>query len=369
MTDKRIYQIGLTMINGVGDILARHLLEALGDVEAIFTEKRHLLENITGIGPAISAEIQKADVLQQAETELAFAEKNKIDCHFFTDDSYPMRLRQCEDAPVLFYSKGNINLDVPRVISIVGTRNATNYGKELTEALLRELAVHFPNLLVISGLAYGIDICAHRSALQNGMPTVGVLAHGLDRIYPAVHRNTAVEMLQQGGLVTDFPSGTNPDKQNFVKRNRIVAGLSEATIVIESSEKGGSLITADIAFSYGRDVYSFPGRVKDEQSKGCNKIIRENKAGLITCAADLIASLRWETDEKPATSPQQASLCFEDENNHPIVALLKEKKDLHINQIAISLNMPVRELSAQLFELEMNGEIKTMPGGMYKLIK
>lgn len=368
MTDKRIYQIGLTMINGVGDILARHLLEALGDVEAVFTEKKVMLEKITGIGPAIASEIVRPDVLLRAESELTFAEKNKIACHFFTDDSYPFRLRECEDAPVLFFSKGNINLDTPHAISIVGTRNASPYGKGLTESLLRDLAVYFPDLLVVSGLAYGIDICAHRNALQNGLSTVGVLAHGLDRIYPAVHRNTAVEMLRNGGLVTDFPSGTNPDRQNFIKRNRIVAGLTEATIVIESSEKGGSLITADIAFSYGRDVYTFPGRVNDEFSKGCNRLIRENKAALITCAEDLIAALRWETTEKDITTPQQASLCFEVENEHPIAALLKEKKELHVNQIAIALNISVRELSPQLFELEMDGKIKTMPGGMYKLV-
>ena len=368
MTDKRIYQIGLTMINGVGDILARHLLESLGDEEAIFTEKKSQLEKITGIGPTLSTEILRADVLQKAEKELTFIEKNKIDCHFYTDSSYPHRLKQCEDAPILFYSKGNIKPDVQRVISVVGTRNATTYGKDLTESLIRDLALHFPDLLVLSGLAYGIDICAHRSALQNQLPTIGVLAHGLDRIYPAIHRNTAVEMLQQGGLITDFPSGTNPDKQNFIKRNRIVAGLSDATLVVESSSKGGSLITADIAFSYGRDVYCFPGRVADEQSKGCNKLIRENKAGLITCAADLIAALRWESNESPSTHVQH-SLAFEEENAHPIVILLKEKGELHVNQMAIALNIPIRNLTTQLFELEMEGKIKTMPGGMFRLVR
>lgn len=231
MTDKQIYQIGLTMINGVGDILARHLLEALGDAEAVFTEKRQSLEKIPGIGDSIITEIKRADVLLRAEKELAFAQKNGISIYFLKDMNYPERLRECPDAPVLFYFKGNADLNAAHIISVVGTRRASAYGQEVTERLLRDLSVIFPDLLVVSGLAYGIDICAHRNALKNQLPTVGVLAHGLDRIYPPVHRSTAVEMLERGGLLTDFPSGTNPDRQNFIRRNRIVAGLADATIV------------------------------------------------------------------------------------------------------------------------------------------
>lgn len=215
MTDKQIYQIGLTMINGVGDILARHLLEALGDAEAVFTEKRQSLEKISGIGDSIITEIKRADVLLRAEKELAFAQKNGISIYFLKDMNYPERLRECPDAPVLFYFKGNADLNAAHIISVVGTRRASTYGQEVTERLLRDLSVIFPDLLVVSGLAYGIDICAHRNALKNQLPTVGVLAHGLDRIYPPVHRSTAVEMLERGGLLTDFPSGTNPDRQNL----------------------------------------------------------------------------------------------------------------------------------------------------------
>lgn len=370
MTDKQIYQIGLTMINGVGDILARHLLQTLGDAEAVFAEKRQLLEKIPGIGSNIAAEIKRPEILQRAEEELTFIEKNHISCYFLTDTSYPARLRECPDAPVLFYFKGDTNLDATRIISIVGTRNATEYGRGLTESLIKDLAKAVPDLLIVSGLAYGIDICAHRSALHNQLPTVAVLAHGLDRIYPSSHRNTAVEMLESGGLLTDFPSGTEPDRPNFIRRNRIVAGMSDATIVIESAEKGGSLVTADIAFSYGRDVYSFPGRVGDSHSKGCNNLIRQNKAGLITSADDLLSALCW--DIQATATPVQTELFFSDTEvpateQNPVLAIMRTKKEIHINELALALNMPVHQLSTLLFELEINGKIKALPGNIYKL--
>lgn len=372
MTDKRIYQIGLTMINGVGDILARNLLQAAGDAETVFAEKRQLLEKIPGIGSVLAAEIKRPGVLVQAEKELSFIEKNHISCFFYTDDNYPKRLRECPDAPVLFYFKGNADLDAARIISIVGTRNATDYGRELTETLIRDLSATFPDMLIVSGLAYGIDICAHRNALRNNLSTIGVLAHGLDRIYPSSHRNTAVEMLEKGGLLTDFPSETQPDKPNFLKRNRIVAGMADATVVIESAEHGGSLVTADIAFSYGRDVFSFPGRVNDLHSKGCNGLIRQNKAGLITSAADLVSALRWDVPVKgQIKAAVQAELFFTDNSSSvsssPVVDLIRAHKEIHINQLAVLMNMPVQQLSALLFELEINGIVKTLPGSVYKL--
>lgn len=367
MTDKRIYQIGLTMINGVGSILARHLLQTLGEAEAIFTEKQQVLERIPGIGSLTAAEIKRPEVLLRAEKELAFIEKKQIDCYFLADKGYPARLRECADAPILFYFKGKANLDASRILSIVGTRNATDYGRNLTETLVQELAASYPDLLIVSGLAYGVDICAHRSALKNGLFTVGVLAHGLDRIYPAVHRNTAIEMLEQGGLLTDFPSDTQPDRPHFVKRNRIVAGLADATVVIESSEKGGSLITADIAFSYGRDVFSFPGRIYDPHSKGCNELIRQNKAALITSAADLISAMRWDIPLPKQPEPIQTELFFPDNNlENQIMEIIREKKEIHFNQLIIMTKLPTYQLSTLLFELEMNGKIKTVPGNMYK---
>ena len=364
MTDKRIYQIGLTMINGVGDILARHLLQALGEAEAVFTEKQQLLGRIPGIGSNIAAEIKRPEILQRAEKELAFIEKNNISCYYLTDTDYPVRLRECPDTPILFYFKGNTDLDATRIISIVGTRNATKYGRELTESLIKDLAKVIPDLLVVSGLAYGIDICAHRNALYNRLPTVAVLAHGLDRIYPSCHRNTAVEMLESGGLLTDFPSGTEPDRPNFLRRNRIVAGISDCTIVVESAEKGGSLVTADIAFSYGRDVYSFPGRVGDSHSKGCNNLIRQNKAGLITSADDLLSALCW--DIQAAATPVQMELFSASEQN-PVLAIMRTRNEIHINELASVLEMPVHQLSMLLFELEINGKVKALPGNLYKL--
>lgn len=370
MTDKTFYQIALTMIKGVGDQLARQLLQTLGNEKAVFTEKKQLLEKIPGIGPHTSAEILRPEVMQKAEKEAAFVEKNKISVFFFTDDTYPSRLKECEDAPVLFYYKGKADIDAARIISIVGTRHATTYGQSCTESLIRDLSLMFPELLIVSGLAYGIDITAHRSSLQYGLSTVGVLAHGLDRIYPSAHRNTASRMLEQGGLLTDFPSGTNPERPNFVKRNRIVAGLSDATVVVESAEKGGSLITADIAFSYGRDVYSYPGRIHDQQSSGCNTLIRQNKAGLITSASDLVSSLCWDiVPVKKQEKAVQASFLHDlTDEEQQIYNALKEGNGLHMNQLSVLFGYPVSHLSSLLFTLEMKGIVRNTPGGIYKCI-
>jgi DNA processing protein len=367
--DKRIYLIALSLIKGVGDVLTRHLLQYFGDVEAVFSGKKQLLEKVPGIGEFTAAKIMESrtDALKRAERELAFIDKNHIRLYSILEDDYPLRLRECQDAPVVFYFKGNGDLNVPRVLSVVGTRNATDYGRGLTASLIKDLAELFPDLLIVSGLAYGIDVCSHRSALKNGLPTVGVLAHGLDRIYPAAHRNTAVEMLKQGGLLTDFISETTPDRENFLRRNRLVAGLADATIVVESAEKGGALVTADIAFSYGREVYTFPGRVADERSKGCNRLIQTNKAGLITSARDLVMSLCWDANLE-SNAPKQAKLPFPVEKpDHPVLALLAEQGEIQINDLAVRMNLPVHQLSPMLFELEMTGQVKAMPGGMYKL--
>lgn len=366
MPDKLLYRIALTMIKGVGDGIARQLLQFFGDEEAVFTEKKRLLETIPGIGSTLSAEIRRPEVLQAAEAELRFVEDNKITPFFISDPHYPSRLKECEDAPVLFYFKGKADLDAPKILSIVGTRRITEYGRQQTEALIEGLSQEYPDLLIVSGLAYGVDICAHRNALKYHLPTVGVLAHGLDRIYPPMHRATAIDMLPCGGLLTDFPSGTDPDRPNFVKRNRIVAGLADATVVVESAEKGGSLITADIAFSYGREVYTFPGRATDEHSKGCNALIRQNKAALITCAADLINSLGWNLSTH--RQPKQIELCFDlTEEETRIVECLRKEKEQHINELAILLSIPVHQLTPVLFELEMKGVVKNLPGGRYRL--
>lgn len=369
MTDPRIYQIALTMINGIGDVLARHLLETTGEAEAVFKESTAALSRIPGISHSLASEIKRPEVLTRAEQELAFIEKNHIRLYFISDTSYPFRLKECSDAPLLFYFKGNADLNAPRILSIVGTRQATEYGKSLTESLIKDLASYFPDTLILSGLAYGIDICAHKNALRYQLPTVAVLAHGLDRIYPFLHRSTAVEMLREGGLVTDFPTGTIPNKPNFIRRNRIVAGLADATLVVESAEKGGSLITADIAFSYGRDVFAFPGRVNDVHSKGCLSLIRQNKAGLITSADDLITALRWDVTFAQAALPKQSQILFPDNPlQEKLTLLLRQHGEMHINQLAIELGLPVHQMSSLLFELEMDGRVRILPGDRYQWI-
>lgn len=359
-----LHQIALTMINGVGTTLGRQLLEYFGTAAAVFEEKARLLEKVPGIGAKIAAEIRNPEVMTKAEAELGFIGKNGINALFITGNDYPYRLRECPDAPLLIYTKGNIDLNRSKIVSIVGTRNATAYGREQTDRFVSELAASFPDIQVISGLAYGIDVYAHRAALKNKLSTIGVLAHGLDRIYPGAHRQTAIEMLQQGGLLTDYPSGTNPDRPNFVKRNRIVAGLADATLVVESAAKGGSLITADIAFSYNRDVFAFPGKTTDPHSSGCNKLIRLNKAALITCAADLISAMCW---EKTNNVPTQTELMFQDdEHPDPVLSFIRQKKEAHINELSIELGIAISDLSVKLFELEMEGRIKALPGGRYK---
>lgn len=365
MTDPRIYQIGLTMINGVGDITAHHLLEACGDPEQVFAERSSLLERIPGIGSTLIKEIKRPEVLNRAERELKFLLDNRLRLIFWNDDDYPFRLKECVDAPLVLYYKGNADLNGPRCLSVVGTRRATDYGRTLTEHFIKGMAEHFPDTLIISGLAYGIDVCAHRAALANHLPTVGVLAHGLDRLYPPAHRSTAVEMLERGGLLTDFPSVTNPDRPNFLRRNRVIAGLAEATIVVESAEKGGSLVTADLAHGYNREVLTFPGRTTDPRSKGCLALIREQKATLITSADDLIATLGWSDEKKSA--PMQGVLPFSNNpDNDPVLHAIREAGEIQVNTLSRTLDIPFHRLTTILFELEMEGLIQASPGGMYK---
>ncbi|MDR0573902.1 MAG: DNA-processing protein DprA [Tannerella sp.] len=367
VSGERLYLIGLTLLKGVGDILSRHLLQYFGSAEEVFKAKRSLLEKVPGIGTYTAKQIEsdRAEALKRAEKELIFIDKNKICLYAFTDDNYPGRLKECQDAPVVFYYRGAADLNAAKILSIVGTRRMTDYGRKQTEILIRDMAEMFPELLIISGLAYGVDICVHRNALKNNLPTVGVLAHGLDRIYPAAHRNTAAQMLANGGLLTDFMSETNPERENFLRRNRLIAGLADTTVVIESAEKGGSLVTADIAFSYGRDVYAFSGRATDEYSSGCNRLIQMNKAGLISSAKDLVMSLCWDSETK--CIPQQLLFPFSDKPDHPVIRLLKEKGEFHVNQLATEMDMPVHKLTPMLFELELEGHIKAFPGGIYKL--
>ncbi len=354
------------MLPGIGGILARNLVAYLGSVEAVFTTTYQALVKIPGIGEYNARRIKNAVVLERAEKEIEFIEKNNINVSFYTDEDFPRRLKSCVDAPVLIYTKGNIKLDEQRVISIVGTRNATEYGKSMVDELIKSFAERKYEILVISGLAYGIDVHAHRCALKYNIPTVGVIAHGLDRLYPALHRETAKKMEENGGILTDFPSETKIDPQNFIKRNRIIAGLADATVVVESAEKGGALITADIATSYNRDVFAYPGRAGDVYSRGCNQLIRNNGASLIEGIDDLEFFMGWETAEK--ADAVQPSLFVElNSDEQRIVDLLKGNGEQFIDQIASEVKLPVSQVSAMLLNLEFKNVLTALPGKMYKL--
>ncbi len=366
MDEKLIYKIALSMVPGVGGILARNLVAYVGSVDGIFRESVKSLKKIPGIGEVNARRIQQKEVLQNAEKEILFIEKNNINLLFYTDKNFPRRLKNCADAPLLIYTKGNMNLDELRVISIVGTRNATEYGKQVCDDLIQQFSERKYPIIVVSGLAYGVDIQAHKSALKYNIPTIGVVAHGLDRLYPSLHAETARKMLETGGLVTDFPSGTKIDPPNFLRRNRIIAGLADATIVVESAEKGGALVTADIASSYNRDVFAFPGRSGDTYSKGCNQLIRRNGAALIEGIDDLEYFMGWETTEKEKVI--QPSL-FVDLSpvEEKVVELLTDRGEFFIDEISAELELPVSRVSALLLNMEFKNVLVALPGKMYKL--
>lgn len=365
--DSLLYRIALTQIKGVGIILARALMQMCGDEELVFKASAKKLHSISGISHKLVEEIQNPEVLKKADKELNFILKNNIHPYFFTYSDYPQRLANCVDAPILLYGKGNIDTNPQKVVSIVGTRLNTDIGKEFCQKFVKELSEALPDVQIISGLAYGTDICAHRAALQNNMSTVGVLAHGLDRIYPAVHRKTAVEMLDMGGLITEFPSETNPDKHNFVKRNRIVAGMADALVVIESGEKGGSLITANIANSYYREVFAVPGRPTDSMSLGCNRLIVDNKAVLLQDTEGFLNHMGWKKDNAKSAPVQKQIFLELSEDEENIFKALNGTDGMQVNMLAVELDTPVSELFMTLLELEMKNIVKALPGGVYKL--
>jgi len=362
-----IHQIAVTLLPGIGDITGKKLIAHCGDAEAVFKEKKQHLMKIPGIRDVLATTIinGREDALRRAEKEIRFIEKYKIRCYFYTDESYPYRLKNCVDSPMMLYHKGNSELNKPKIVSIVGTRSATDYGKECCKNIIEGLAVS--DVMIISGLALGIDTCAHKEAMKNNMETLGVLAHGLDRIYPAVNRNLAQKMLEKGGLITDYISETNPDRENFPKRNRIIAGLSDATIVIEAAKKGGALITADIANSYNRDVFAVPGKITDMYSEGCNHFIKTNKAALVQSADDIKYILGWEI-QKPKNQNIQRRLFINltaDEN--AIVKLLEQNIQMSVDAICIEMQTTTSRVAAALLNLEFEGIVKTLPGKMYTL--
>jgi DNA processing protein len=299
---------------------------------------------------------------------MEFITKHKVKPLLLGDEDYPQRLAECPDAPILMYYMGSANLNQKRVINIVGTRQCTTYGKDLIRRFIADLRRLCPEMLIVSGLAYGVDICAHREALGNGYETVGVLAHGLDEIYPSSHRETAKQMLAQGGLLTEYMTETGADKMNFVKRNRIVAGMCDATILVESAAKGGGLITAGIAMDYNRSVFAFPGPVGAPYSEGCNRIIRNNTAELITSAQDFVESMRWPTSRQQSETVERQLFPDLTAEEQQVVSLLQQTNDLQLNILSVRSNIPIGQMTAILFQLEMKGLVRPMAGGTYHLL-
>jgi len=364
-SETTLYLIALTKIPGVGDVVAKKLIAYCGGVKEVFSKTRSTLKQIPSIGEVLANAVYGSKVLKEAEKELLFTEKHGIRVLSFFDKAYPQRLKQCVDSPIVMYVKGNAELNPKRIVSIVGTRNATRYGKDITEKMVEQLAA--ANVTIISGLAYGIDITAHRAALKFGAPTLACLAHGLDRIYPKVHTNVAKEIISEGALISDFPIGTNPDRENFVKRNRLVAGMADATIVIESAEKGGSLITAEMANGYNRDVFTVPGRVGDKFSAGCHQLIAHNRAALITSGNDVLQALGWNNDAAKKPSVQSKLLLTLTPEQEKVVNAL-QKKGLPIDQLTLQCNFSMGKVAAILLELEFDGIVNCLPGKVYKLV-
>lgn len=359
-------QIALTFLNGTGRRKMRNILNHIPDVDFFFQEKKQNLLKIPGVGKASLIQMNRDEALKKAEPFVSFFEKNNVKTHFFQDADFPMRLNQCDDAPILLFSEGEMDLNPPKIISIVGTRNATEYGRAICDELLHALVGK--NVVVVSGLAYGIDIYVHQLCVQLGIQTIGVLGHGLDRIYPAIHKPTAKQMLKNGGLLTEFLPGVMPDRMNFPMRNRIVAGMCDATIVIESGAKGGSLITAELANDYSRDVFAYPGDVTKEYSKGCNSLIQQNRAHLITGSKDFFRIMDWL--DKPLKSVKQQNLFQANLNEFEtkLVDILKEKESASLDFIALKMSESVSEVSVNLLNLEFLGMIKTLPGNRFKLV-
>ena len=360
-----LHLLALQKIDGVGDIMAKKLLQHCGSAEAIFSYKSTQLASIDGVGKILLQNLKNKTVLQQAETELRFIQKNDINVTYFKDENYPDRLKHCVDSPTLLFTSGNINLKKQHIISIVGTRQITPYGIDFCKNLIAQLAPLNP--IIVSGFAYGVDIVAHQAAMENNLQTIGILAHGLNQIYPKTHKKYMAKMEQNGGFMTEFWSDSNPEKENFVKRNRIVAGISEATIVIESADKGGSLITANLANDYNRDVFAVPGRITDKYSQGCNNLIKTQRAHLLSSAADILYILNWDMDKKEKTIQKQLFIDLEPVEQRVFDFLQKNGKE-QMDIIALTCELPIFKLSSILLNMELKGVVRPLPGKLFEII-
>ena len=358
------YAIALQMVPMVGPTLAKNLIAYCGSPEAVFKEKKNHLLKIPGIGNKTSESVISFKNFERVENEITFIRKHQIKPLFYLEEDYPQRLRDIEEAPLLLYYKGNTDLNKTKVLAFVGTRNATDYGKKMCRQLVEGLQEY--EVLIVSGLALGIDHCAHKTALDLHLPTVGVLGHGLDTIYPPQHRLMAVKMIKNGGLLTEYPSGTKPDKENFPARNRIVAGMVDGVVVVESAARGGALITAEIANSYNREIFAVPGRTTDEISAGCNKLIRFNKACMVESVNDLAYHLGWDfkKDQKNENKINFAELTDIEKN---IVDIIRKEEKINIDKLLNLMNINLPELSLILLDMEFRGFVKPLPGNFYKI--
>jgi len=365
MQNDLLYQIALTLIPNIGDVNAKALINHFGTAEAIFHASKKEIDGLDGIGIVRAQSIKNFRDFSRAEEEIQFIKKYKIKPLFLTDKEYPQRLLNCFDSPPLLYYKGNADLNSSKIIAIVGTRNHNDYGKNICEKLIEELVNE--DVIIVSGLAFGIDSIAHKTAVKNNLKTVGVLAHGLDRVYPSQNASLAKQMISCGGLLTEFKSTTIPDRQNFPGRNRIVAGMSDAIIVIESGLKGGSLITAELGNGYNKDVFAIPGRVTDSKSEGCNYLIKNNKAALITCANDLLENMGWKQHKKPSAKKQRELFIELSADEKIVIDILHIQEQVHIDELYFKSKLSSSAVAQALLMLEMQGVVSSLPGKIYKI--
>lgn len=364
MNNHLLYEIALTLVPGIGDVNGKKLVAYCGGAEAVFCEKKKTLSRIPGIGEKTIESIMSQNVLSRAERELDFTEKHGIRVLYYLNSDYPKRLQHCYDSPMILYCKGHTDFNVDKVVGIVGTRNVTDYGKIMTDKIVSELLDD--DVLVVSGLAYGVDTCAHNASVKNGLKTAAVLAHGLHTIYPPVNRNLAKKMLECGGcLLTEQLSGVDPDKENFPKRNRIVAGMVDCLIVVESASKGGALITAEIANAYDREVFAVPGRIGDVYSAGCNNIIKDNKANILLDVSDLRSIMRWDESKKVVAKQMRLFREFNDEEKL-VMKLFEESDVVYLDKIITETLLSPTKIASILLSLEFDGILTALPGKRYQ---
>lgn len=363
MTDQKLYEIALTLVPGIGYANGKKLVAYCGGAEAVFCEKKDALTKVSGITDSIVQSLDSKEIMLRAEQEMKFIEKNGIKPLFYLDQEYPKRLQHCHDSPLMLYYKGNADLNAEKVVGVVGTRNITDYGRYITEQIVEGLSTN--NVLIVSGLAYGVDAASHTAALKYDLATVGVLAHGMHTVYPAEHKNLASKMLEKGGLLTEFLSGTKPEKVYFPQRNRIVAGMVDCLVVVESALKGGAMITAELANSYDREVFAVPGKIGDLYSEGCNHLIRTNKANLVTSAVDIMYTMRWDIDTKVVAKQMRLFRDFSEEEKL-IMDVFEDKNIVHLDDIIVGTELSPSKIASVLLSLEFDGVLTALPGKRYQ---